>query len=245
MTLLKYERVAASVRTRIADGTLQPGEPAPSAAALARTTGISILTCRRALRTLIEEGTLAPGPSRNARPRVPASVGTPAQRSVADAERALSASLATRRRALGMTQPQFAAALGVSVTTVGHAETGRLWQSRRFWEKADSVLGAHGELLKLHDARRTATVLPGPAEAETDEAPIKKPPANSATVSCVVIVWSDGTLTSIVPSAIAMQGRRPGLVEVNGTSRDGSVASVNVPHIAGSVRSHERSPMGR
>lgn len=75
-TLLKYERVAAIVRTRIVDGTLQPGEAAPSAAALARATGISVLTCRRALRTLVEEGTLTPGPSRNARPRVPAFAST-------------------------------------------------------------------------------------------------------------------------------------------------------------------------
>jgi DNA-binding transcriptional regulator YhcF (GntR family) len=113
MTLPKYQRVAASVRTRIADGILQPGEAAPSAAALARSTGTSALTCRKALRTLIEEGTLAPGLSRNARPRVPASAGTPPERSLADAERALSASLAARRRAFGLTQVQFAATLGV------------------------------------------------------------------------------------------------------------------------------------
>jgi DNA-binding transcriptional regulator YhcF (GntR family) len=245
MTLLKFERVAASVRTRIANGTLRPGEPAPSAAALARDTGVSALTCRKALGVLIEEGTLTPGPSRNARPRVPVSASTLAERSVADAERALSASLAERRRALGLTQPQFAAALGVSVTTVGHAETGRLWQSRRFWEKADSALRAHGELLKLHDAHRTATVLPDAANAETTEATFLEPHANPATVACVVIVWSDGKLTTVIPSATAMRRRRPGLVEANGTSRDVSVASVNVPRFAGSVRSHERSPMGR
>jgi DNA-binding transcriptional regulator YhcF (GntR family) len=131
MTLPKYQRVAASVRTRIAEGLLRPGQAAPSAAALARAHGVSPLTCRKALQTLIEEGTLTPGPSRNARPRVPASARTLSERSVADAERALSTSLAARRRAIGLTQPQFAAALGVSVTTVGHAETGRLWQARR------------------------------------------------------------------------------------------------------------------
>ncbi len=115
---------------------------------------------------------MTPGPSRNARPRVPPSARTLAELSVADTERALSTSLATRRRALGLTQPQFATALGVSVTTVGHAETGRLWQSRRFWERADSVLG------------------------ETTEATFKEPHANPATVACVVIVWSDGNLTT-------------------------------------------------
>jgi Bacterial regulatory proteins, gntR family/Helix-turn-helix domain len=208
MTLLKYERVAASVRNRIADGALQPGEPAPSAAALARTTGVSVLTCRKAIRTLVAEGTLAPGLSRNARPRVPTSVGTRPEPSLADAERALSASLAARRRAFGLTQVQFAAALGVSVTTVGHAETGRLWQSRRFWEKADAVLDAHGELLKLHDAHRTATVPSHAAGADVGEAPFKKPHANSATVVCIVIVWSDGTLTPVVPATTAMLRRR-------------------------------------
>lgn len=241
MTLPKYQWVAASVRTRIADGALQPGEAAPSAAALARATGISALTCRKALRALIEEGTLAPGPSRNARPRVPASAGTVAERSVADTERALSASLAARRRALGLTQVQFAAALGVSVTTVGHAETGRMWQSRQFWEKADSALDAGGELLKLHDARQAAIVSPIAANAknETSEEAFRKSPTNPATVSCVVIVWSDGALTTVVPSAIAMQR------QANRTSRDRSGASVNVPPFAGSVSSHERSPMGR
>jgi hypothetical protein len=33
-----------------------------------------------------------------------------------------------------------------------HAETGRLWQSREFWEKADAALAADGELARLHDA---------------------------------------------------------------------------------------------
>ncbi len=74
------------------------------------------------------------------------------------------------------------------MTTVGHAETGRLWQSRRFWEKADAVLDAHGELLRLHDARRTATVSSHAADADVGETPFKKPHANSATVACIVIV---------------------------------------------------------
>jgi hypothetical protein len=55
-----------------ADGVIAPGAPAPSGAALARVTGFSTLTCRKALNKLIREGTLAPGPSPNARPRVPA-----------------------------------------------------------------------------------------------------------------------------------------------------------------------------
>ncbi len=56
MTLLKYEQVAANVRGRIANGALQPGAPAPSAAALARSTGFSALTCRKALQALMKRG---------------------------------------------------------------------------------------------------------------------------------------------------------------------------------------------
>jgi hypothetical protein len=162
--LPKYARVAAAIRSQVADGTLRPGQPAPSGAALSRVTGYSTLTCRRALRLLIAEGVLAPGPSRNARPRVAGPPQLPAERDLAAAARDLSAGLAARRRANGLTQPELAARVGVSVTTVGHAETGRLWQSREFWERADAVLGAGGELLRRHDAYREAGAS-GPAGA--------------------------------------------------------------------------------
>jgi DNA-binding FadR family transcriptional regulator len=131
----KYVQVAASIRAQIADGVLMPGEPAPSGAALSRVTGYSVLTCRRALRILINDGVLVPGTSPGARPRVPA--GTPGAQTLASAARALSAALAVRRRDAGLTQPQLAEIIGMSLTTIGHAETGRVWQSRRFWELAD------------------------------------------------------------------------------------------------------------
>jgi DNA-binding transcriptional regulator YhcF (GntR family) len=168
-SLPKYARVAAAVRGQIADGTLRPGEPAPSGAALSRVTGYSTLTCRKALRQLIADGLLIPGPSRNARPRV---VGPPqpaAERDLASAARALATGLAARRRANGLTQPELARRVGVSVTTVGHAETGRLWQSRQFWERADAVLDADGDLLGLHDAYREAGALASPGATATSE----------------------------------------------------------------------------
>jgi DNA-binding transcriptional regulator YhcF (GntR family) len=155
--LPKYLRVAAAIRRQIADGTLRPGQPAPSGAELSRAFGFSTLTCRKALRALIAEGLLVPGPSRNARPRVADPTAPDLERDLADAARALSAGLASRRHAAGLTQAELAELARVSVTTVGHAETGRTWQSRRFWERADAALHAAGELLRLHDAYRAAS----------------------------------------------------------------------------------------
>ena len=53
---------------------------------------------------------------------------------------------------------------------IGHAETGRVWQSRRFWELADKELNAGGELLALHDAYRAADIAAGPAATSRDTA---------------------------------------------------------------------------
>ena len=250
--LPKYARVAAAVRGLIADGTLRPGEPAPSGAALSRVTGYSTLTCRKALRQLITDGVLTPGPSRSARPRVAGPPQPPAERDLASAARALATGLAARRRANGLTQPELARRVGVSVTTVGHAETGRLWQSRQFWERADAVLGADGDLLGLHDAYREAGALAAPGATETSQtaapgqAPVDTPagqapgqpggpggpgqpgrwwpgetreaggatagPASTlcppaargqAVPTCVMIVWGDGTVTTVHPPAPA------------------------------------------
>jgi len=196
--LPKYAQVAASVRAQIEDGMLLPGAPAPSGAALARATGFSDLTCRKALRLLIKSGVLLPGPSANARPRV-ASAADGAH-TVTDAERVLSATLASLRRAAGLTQVELASIVGKSVTTVGHAETGRVWQSRDFWERADKALDACGELLRHHDDYRGAalartkdgeTESDNPFAAATDGAP--------GTVTCITISWGDGTTTTVYP----------------------------------------------
>ena len=202
MSARKYQRVAAHVRGQIADGMLSPGEPAPSGASLARITGYSQLTCRKAIRTLIQEGVLVPGPSPGARPRVPPRRPTPGERTQANAARALSAALASRRRAAGLTQPQLAAITGMSVTSIGHAETGRLWQSRRFWELVDKGLRAGGELLALHDAYRAAAVPADPATVPEDaEVSAAASPtlavAASAPVAAVTIIWADGTVTTV------------------------------------------------
>jgi DNA-binding transcriptional regulator YhcF (GntR family) len=244
--LPKYARVAAAVRQQIADGTLRPGQPAPSGAALARITGYSTLTCRKALRALVADGVLTPGPSRNARPRVAGPAQPPAERDLAAAARALSRGLAARRRARGLTQPELAARMGISVTTIGHAETGRLWQSREFWEHADAVLGAAGDLLALHDAYREAgasgagdtagapqaavagreqetasRVTPGNGQAAEPHACLAGAAGDGAaagrgraTPACVMIMWGDGTVTTVhppdpAPAETRLPGRTP------------------------------------
>lgn len=231
--LPKWARVAAAVRGQIADGTLLPGQPAPSGAALSRLTGFSTLTCRRALRALVADGVLAPGPSRNARPRVAGGPRPRAERDLATTARALSAGLAARRRATALTQPELARLACVSVTTVGHAETGRLWQSRRFWDRVDAVLGAHGELLRLHDAyREAAAASAGTADAaggvdvagraDAAGAAGDRAPGDLATPSgtagfaghapdgyvrampaSVTIVWGNGTVTTVHPPELS------------------------------------------
>jgi hypothetical protein len=162
----------------------------------------------------------------------------PAERDLAAATRALSAGLAARRRAHGLTQPELAALTGVSITLVGHAETGRLWQSRRFWERADGMLDAAGALLRLHDAYREAVAAAGQtARSEGRQAsfaevvarqlagdgneqeqperdglshPPIAMPAGLATPTCVMIVWGDGSVTTVHPPRAATGECAPG-----------------------------------
>jgi len=158
------DAVTALVRGMIADGTLKPGAPVPSGAELAREAGCHTVTSRAALRALLADGTLARGPSRGARMRVALPGGAPAADVGAPGQR-LSRELAARRRAAGLRQPDLARLLGVSVTSVGHAETGRVWQSRGFWERADGVLLAGGALLRLHEQYQAAVSAPAPQGA--------------------------------------------------------------------------------
>jgi DNA-binding XRE family transcriptional regulator len=197
------------VREQVAGGLLAPGAPAPSGAALARMTGYSVPTCRRALRVLIAEGVLVQGASGSARPRVPG----PGGQALAEAKRALSRALASHRHTAGLTQPQLAGLLGLSVTAIGHAETGRTWQARPFWEHADKLLNAGGELLRLHDVYRAAQVPPGgpvsPEEpAETgNHPPVNVPAEPPATVTVrvpelvttIAITWAGGEVTTVYP----------------------------------------------
>jgi DNA-binding transcriptional MocR family regulator len=196
----KYLRAAQRVRDQIADGTLKPGQAAPSGARLARETGYSALTCRKALQHLIKDGTLVPGPSPSARARARAAgpAGGAGRPRAADS-RALSADLAKRRKALGLTQPQLAALTGYSVTTIGHAETGRVWQSPAFWDKADRALAAGGQLLSRYEARAAANATASEPAAAAGLPPSGTGPA--AVPAYVMIVWSDGAVTNAYPPA--------------------------------------------
>jgi transcriptional regulator with XRE-family HTH domain len=207
----KYKRAADRVRAQVADGILLPGQPAPSGAELARATGYSDLTCRRALRTLVEDGVLVAGHTPNARPRVFSPALTPGEKNAAASARALSTALGTLRRRAGLTQRQLGRVAGVSLTAVGHAETGRLWHSRDFWEHADKALNANRELLALHDAYAATLIVGSAATAaedpgtETGDAgtvagiPPAVAVAASGPVACVTITWADGAVTTVYP----------------------------------------------
>jgi GntR family transcriptional regulator len=201
----KRDQAADLVRARIADGSLKPGMTAPTGEQLARETGFHVLTCRAALRILLDEGALT-RVSRNGRSRV-ADPDAPA--GGADAE--LSRELAGRRRHAGLTQQQLADKVGFSVTTVGHAETGRVWQSRAFWDAADLALDAHGSMLARYDAWKA---LPAVAPAPTAEipgvpaAPVQPdehdlPGGIVITIPCdptpFTVRWRDGTVTTVQP----------------------------------------------
>jgi hypothetical protein len=111
-----------------------------------------------------------------------------------------------------MTQPELAAELAVSLTTVGHAETGRLWQARDFWRRADALLDEFGDLLRMFDDYRAAKHA-APA-GEPDDTPPPDEPAppgavlpSSVTISPagVLVTWPDGTGTLVTPPGSQVQ----------------------------------------
>lgn len=65
--------------------------------------------------------------------------------------------LRARRRALALTQAQLAALFGCAPATLSHVEAGGWLPPRDWWLRADGLLDAGGELLRLADG-----VVPGP-----------------------------------------------------------------------------------
>jgi hypothetical protein len=99
-----------------------------------------------------------------------------------------------------MTQPELAAKIGRSVTSIGHAETGRVWQSRRFWMLADQALGDIGDLLRMYDSYTAAKS----AEPQEDAiVGVVMPVSVTITPVGVIALWPDGTETVARPPAPA------------------------------------------
>jgi DNA-binding XRE family transcriptional regulator len=195
-TVLKSDQVANMIRARIADGSLRAGMYVPSGAELAKETGFAILTCRRGLHRLFRDGVLMQM-ARSTRYRV---AGAPPADGLE-----LSHALAERRCAAGLTQPELASEIGMSVTTVGHAETGRLWQSRRFWQSVDLALKADGDLLGRYDAWRAGS----PPGSTAGEPVMRATPvhfdADGVVISLhcapvqITVRWGDGSVTTVHP----------------------------------------------
>jgi hypothetical protein len=198
----KRDQVADMVRARIATGSLQPGAPVPSGPELAKETGFAVRTCQAAVLDLLREGALT-RVSPTARPRV-AGVGQ-------EPEMQLARSLAERRHLAGLTQQELADKLGVHVTTVCHAETGRLWQARAFWDKADLALDARGSLLARYDAWKAGPAVTPPAGPLVPDVPAAPawpdapavPDGIVITLPCdpipVTVRWGDGSVTTVQP----------------------------------------------
>jgi Helix-turn-helix domain len=149
----KVGEAADAVRKMIASGELAPGGFAPRAPALSAATGTCLAYCQRALRLLVEDGTLVLPASRSGRPRVPGGGGP------GPAERAMAAALGAARRAAGLTQEELAAAAGLSVTAVSHAETGQVRLSPAAWARLDDAAGAGGALVRAHERARPLELL--------------------------------------------------------------------------------------
>ncbi len=130
------------IRAQIADGTLLPGQPAPSGAALARADRLLRPDLSQRAAHPDRDGVLVPGASPNARPRVP-SRATPGERTVADAARTLSESLShlapCRRADASPTRRDGRARRSPPSATPRPDDCG---SRRRFWERADKALCA-------------------------------------------------------------------------------------------------------
>lgn len=135
------------------------------------------------VRKMIADGTLQPGALVPSAERLAKETG-------AALRVKLSATLRARRKATGMTQQDLAGKLGVSVTTVGHAETAGVWHSWGFWRRAGEVLGDGGDMLRLYDQLKHPVPEPPP--------PVL-PLSVVITADGVLVTWPDGTENLMAP----------------------------------------------
>ena len=133
----------------------------------------------------------------------------------------LGARLRELRRADGHTQAGFARSLGLGRyerTSIAHIESGRQPAPREFWEAADELLGASGELVDAFDAldKARATTRPPPVKrpTRTQEAETPWAPDLGDALIAAVSSWQRRAPTSTLPTgrrcrpAMAL-GRRP------------------------------------
>ncbi len=90
----------------------------------------------------------------------------------AEAQKALGAKLAARRKAVGLTQKELAPQVFMTRSSVANIECGRQLGTVAFWKRCDAVLAAHGDLIgayddfrRLEDAYRRQSAATGGGEA--------------------------------------------------------------------------------
>lgn len=93
-------------------------------------------------------------------------------RKKAEAQKALGAKLAARRKAVGLTQEELAPQVFLTRSSVANIECGRQLGTEAFWQRCDAVLAAQGDLLaayedfrRLEEAYRRQTAATGSGEA--------------------------------------------------------------------------------
>lgn len=99
--------------------------------------------------------------------------------------------LAARRKAAGLSQESLGAQTQYSRSSIGSIEVGRQHVDRSFWEKADALLGADGELARGYDAaealqrvhQRPARDFSASVEADLPVAPADRTASASASAS--------------------------------------------------------------
>src|SRR5262249_27547433 len=76
---------------------------------------------------------------------------------ITEAKQALGRQLAALRDAAGINQHQLAKQIHFGRSTIANAQTGYSTCSQRFWQQCDTVLDAHGALLRAYDELQALT----------------------------------------------------------------------------------------
>ena len=178
--LRPFMRIAADLRRRIIAGTIPPGAQLKLADIASRYRNVPNAAVK-ALSTLKDERLVTWHRYKwYATPAGPPDPATGAR---------LGVTLTRMRQAAGKAPDELSGAIGYRYGDVRGAEAGE-WRPRDFWAEADTVLGADGTLLKLHDTYYAGPgpdssdldLDPGPEQLpEEDDGPYPPPRVNPAT----------------------------------------------------------------